>query len=151
MKRAITAAAILAALAWSAPLAAQASDFTITVPVNVSGIPSNVTSVSVACDIMPEDYSDGTRQIAHGVASQPLSGGAFHGNVTVQANAAPGKDATLARYYHCRMSFLGSDRGRSVIYFLNGPSSPLVFPLAAGAPLNLGDAAHWIRIPGVAH
>jgi hypothetical protein len=150
MKGAITAAAF-AALAWSAPLPAQAWDFTITVPVNVSGVPANVTMVGVSCDVRPEDYGNGVNQIGHGVANARLTGGAFRGNIVVQINAAPGKDATLARWYECRMSFLGTDRGRDVTYFINGASSPLVFPLAAGAPLSLGDPGRWIRIPGVAH
>ena len=150
MKVPFLAATALLALA-AAPAHAQAWDFTITVPVNVSGVPANVTEISIACDVRPEDYGDGRNQIAHGVQNQTLTGGAFHGNVIVHANAAAGRNASLGRWYQCRASFHGTERGIMVTYFLSGPTTPPIFPVAAGAPLNLGDQTHWIRIPGVAH
>jgi hypothetical protein len=159
MKRATTAVAFaaLASLALSAPLQSQAGaatrtswDFTITVPVSLDAIPANVTRVAIACDIMPEDYSNGSNQIAHGVVTESITSHEMHRNITVLANAAPGKDPSLARWYQCRMSFIGSDRGHDVTYFLNGVSTPPVFPLAPGAAVNIGGGK-WFRIPGVSH
>jgi len=131
-----------------APAAAQASDFTITVPVNLSGIPSNITRFGVSCYIMPEDYGDASHQLAYGATSVDVHG-SYRGNLTISFNAAPGKDPSLARWYRCVASFTGTDRGRpGVIFFPNGPTSTPNFPLVAGAPLFLGNFDRWIRIPG---
>jgi len=141
------AAAAVAALA--SPARAQTSDFTITVPVNVSGLPSNVTEMMIDCYVMPADLSNMTNEIAHGVRRFTVSG-AYHSNVVISFNALPGKDPNLARFYSCTAQFFGTDRGVTVAYFPNGQNVAPNFPLAAGAAFNLGYSASggWVRIPG---
>jgi hypothetical protein len=132
----------------AAPAATQATDFTITVPVRVSGLPSNITEMAITCYIQPEDYGDMRNEIAYGGQRFRVSG-SYSGNVTISMNALPGKDPSLARWYQCTGMFYGTDRGRSgVMFFASGPTTPPVFPLVAGAPFYLGDRGHWTRIPG---
>ncbi|HUO51445.1 MAG TPA: hypothetical protein VMT93_02920 [Gemmatimonadaceae bacterium] len=141
------AAAAFAAAAFARPAAAQAKDFTITVPVNVSGLPSNITEMGISCTIMPEDYGDGRNAIAGGVQRFPVSG-SYSGTVTISMNALPGKDPALARWYSCTAQFYGTERGVAATFFASGTTTPPVFPLVAGAPFYLGRNDRWTRIPG---
>ncbi len=134
----------LVALAWAAPVSAQATDFTITVPVNVSGVPPSVISMGIGCVIKPTQFGDASTYIARGNQLLHLTGGAYHGNVTIAVNALPGKDPAQAHWYFCIADFEGAG---STIYFQGGNMTPPVFPLVTGAPFYLGTTVPT-RIPG---
>lgn len=129
------------------PVATHAADFTITVPIEASGLPPSINLMSVDCRIMAEDTSKPANEIARGGVGLTIttSRPGVHFPAVVTINASPGKDPSLARWYKCWSSFQNDD-GRT--YFLNGQRSGLVFPLADGAPFYLGNYDRWIRIPG---
>jgi hypothetical protein len=139
----------LAALAIAyVPAHAQTKDFTITVPVSVSALPSNISEMGISCYVMPEDYGDASHQLAYGGQRFRVSG-SYSGNVVISFNAAPGKDPSLARWYRCVGQFYGTERGVTATFFASGQNVAPNFPLAAGAPFDLGYSATrvWTRIP----
>lgn len=150
MKVAIIAAAavLFSNFAGTASLQAQTTDFTITVPVDVSGLPPTVTEMMVSCYVAPEDYGDARNYIAYAGRRFAVSG-TYRANLTLTANAQPGKDAALARWYSCNAQFVGTERGAPATFFSGGGTTPPVFPLVTGAPFNLGSTGRWTRIPGV--
>jgi hypothetical protein len=141
----VTVGAVLAGMAWAAPVRAQAMDFTITVPVNVSGVPAVITEMGITCYIMPRNTGDMHNEIAFGGRRVTIVGGAYHGNVVITMNALPGVDPSPAKFYSCNAQFYGSDRAT---YFADGQTLPPVFPLVAGAPFYLGSNSSWTPIPG---
>jgi hypothetical protein len=152
MKAAVFAAALAAALVISpAPARAQSYDFTITVPVNLSGLPDNITAFVVTCYIVGDVSVMNTSDIiASAMKSTPVHG-SFRGNVVLTMNANPGKDPALARKYKCGGSVQGTLRGAvGVGFFPTGPTSTPSFPLVAGAPFYMGSyfANDLTRIPG---
>jgi hypothetical protein len=147
MRSSLSIALLAAALA--APAHAQASDFTITIPVSFSGLPSNITQFGVSCYVMPEDFGTAANQVAYGGARINVSG-SYSGNMTISFNAGPGRDPSTARWYRCAGQFYSSDHGRETTYFPNGQIATPNFPLVSGATFNLGYNAtrYWTRIPG---
>jgi hypothetical protein len=119
--------------------AVHAEDFNFTIPVRMSNIPPNVTSLNVMCYVvlLPPGAAAPTSQIALGSTSQRIAGGAFIGNLVVRVNAQPGKPASSATHYKCTGSFHGTDSGYNVGYFVNGGRSDRPFPLAPGSAFNL--------------
>lgn len=142
------AAVLLASFAGAEPLRAQATDFTITVPVDVSGLPSTVTEMMVNCYVAPENYGDARNYIAFAGRRFAVSG-TYRANLTLTVNALPGKDPALARWYSCDAQFVGTERGVPTTFFAGGGTTPPVFPLVVGAPFNLGSTGRWTRIPGI--
>jgi hypothetical protein len=127
--------------------AIRAEDFNITVPVNISRVPPNVTTFGVRCFavVMPAGAAAPTEQIGFGAADQTLSGGAFSGNLVVRFNASPGKTPNSATHYKCSGQFQGTDRGFSVGYFVNGSDLDRPFPRAPGSSFNLNTG--WRPLP----
>ena len=132
--------------------AAQSYDFTITVPVNLSGLPDNVTAFVVSCYVLPaaSTVMYPSDVIASAMKSTPVHG-SFHGNVVLTMNANAGKDPATAGKYKCNGYVSGTVRGATGIgFFPSGPGSSPGFPLAAGAPFYMGStsASDLTRIPG---
>ncbi|QGZ96401.1 hypothetical protein [Terricaulis silvestris] len=132
----------LLALAFSvfAIPAAHAEDFTLTVPVNVSGLPANVHTVWVTCQVMESSRSRITAVAGQRIA---ITGGAYRADVVLTANASAGRDPSLATQYRCVAWFFGAVAGDpQQAYFMEGsPHATHVFPLAPGAAflLDTGD------------
>ena len=148
--RAAALAIVLAVVALTTPAGAQGHDFTVTIPVTVSGLPANITQMGFECYVYPEDYTNPANQIANGGVRISVSR-SYSGNAVITFNAMPGKDPSLARWYRCTGQFYGTDdRGREVAYFAGGQNVGTVFPLVASAPFTLGynAARMWTRIPG---
>ena len=150
--RAATLAALVVALAGAAaPTGAQSYDFTITVPVNVSGLPAEITEIAVTCYVLPaaSTYYSNEAVIGTSIKHTPVHG-SFSGNIVLAFNANSGKDASLAAKYMCSATLNGSYRGATGISFTPGGSTPPSFPVVSGAPLYLGSvsASDLLRIPG---
>jgi hypothetical protein len=111
--------------------AASAEDFVFTVPMNFSRLPPDISSFQVSCTALQASYGV---VVGGGDARPTMSGGEFHGDVTIRFNATAGHDPATAHYYECRMISFFTDRG--VQYSFYGSSSP-TFPLQAGAPMVL--------------
>ena len=110
---------------------AMAEDFLITVPINFSNLPPDISNFVVSCSALQESYGV---VVGGGDARPRMSGGEFHGDVTVRFNATAGHDPATAHYYQCRAISFYTDSGMSYSFY--GPSSP-TFPLQAGAPMVL--------------
>ena len=117
----------------------QAEDFTFVVPVSVSHLPSEIDYLGVTCDV----YGAPGVQIGQGgttAGAMPVTGGAYHGDVTVAFNASPGRDAHAATTYQCHLSMSHSGPP-TLTYFGEGSSwyraaypDERTFPLQPGAP-----------------
>jgi hypothetical protein len=112
---------------------AFAYDFTFTVPIQFSGLPSDVYQFALSCDA---ELASGL-PVGHALRMVPITGGGYSGDVTLQFNADPGRDPATAVRYSCSAYFFGRDPPGAVgpRYFYD-PSSP-TFPLVAGAPFRL--------------
>ena len=141
MKR-TTLAALLLAFA-PAPAFGQvttAPDFTITVPVEASGLPAGVNQMMTACQVLTNQNMP---VVGAGSTSTAVTGRAFRGDVTVTVKAQASVDPATATRYSCSVWFIDQLRpGVSrVIYFSPGttPDGGLFqnFPLVAGAPFKL--------------
>lgn len=152
MKTAVAACLIATLSLAAAPACAQTYDFTITVPVNVSGLPDNVTDFVVTCWILPASSTVMYEpDVIGSVMKRTTIHGSFSGNVVLSFNANAGKDASLASKYKCQGYVAGTIRGiMGLAYFPSGPSSSPNFPLVAGAPFYMGSmtASDLTRIPG---
>lgn len=126
----LIAGAVLSFLAQSA----NAEDFNITIPVEVSSLPPNIDGMLLACWV----YTDAGGNIGIGRARIEISGGAYRGSATLRFNASAGQDPATATKYECQGSFTGTESGSTVHYFASGGVTDTRFPLAAGAPFRLG-------------
>lgn len=97
------------------PALAQAPDFTFTVPVEISGTPT-VISARIDCVVSrlmrPDGSPDlsGANVIGRGSTVQPVTGGAFNGNVVVAVRAEGLVPASEARGYTCAIAINGTGR-----------------------------------------
>ena len=114
-----------------AAMPAQAEDFVFTVPVNFSHLPPDISNFVVDCMALQASYGV---VVGGGEARPRMSGGEFHGDVTVRFNATAGHDPAWAHFYQCRVISFYTDRGAS--YGFSSTSSP-TFPLQPGAPIML--------------
>lgn len=80
----------------------SAADFTLTVPIEATGLPEDAKEMITSCQI----FSDGSPPIV-GAASKTtvLTTNSFSGQVVVSINASPSVDPALARRYRCFVWF----------------------------------------------
>lgn len=86
------------------PLAANAADFTINVPVELHGLQPQITQARVSCVVQSTTYFTNNPYVKVGVGSAPaqaISNGEFNGTFAVPVNAYSGKDPASARSYRC--------------------------------------------------
>jgi hypothetical protein len=127
----------LTLLALSAPAAAAAEDFNLSVPVRVSSLVPGVTGGIVACVVGPVSIAAVQRPTTHGgdrvgfgVEPFKIDGGrGFVGTVTVAFDADTGKDPTVATHYKCWLQLTANPD----------------FPGAAGVPR--ADSADPVLLP----
>ena len=105
------------------------ADYTFTIPVELSTLPPEVNRFHVACWV----YAPSWNTIGRQMTNLP-SGGNFHGNISVEVNAGPGRNPAELTHYECKGSFTGNVGGQSVHFF--SYTSP-TFPLAPNAPFVL--------------
>ena len=115
--------------------ASRASDFTFVVPVDFNSMANDVGAFNVTCSVWA------STEIAWGVSdnvSIPAGTHAYHGDVSVPTNTAPGTDPATATRYKCYAKFLSRTDYR-IVWFDVVSGSP-TFPLQPGAPfvLNTG-------------
>jgi hypothetical protein len=110
----------------------RATDFTIVVPVDFNNLPSDVGSFVVSCST----YSP-SGEVAYGATypkvNIPVGAAAYHGDVTIPLNTAPGLDPATANRYRCSVVF-GSRSDYRIAYFTTATRPPPTFPLQPGAP-----------------
>jgi hypothetical protein len=93
------------------PAPSNAANFTFTVPLTVANVPSATRAV-VFCTVSRGNlggaFPFAAKNIAgNGSTSQPLTGGAFSGSVTVAVNADKAIPPASARSYSCNISLNG--------------------------------------------
>jgi hypothetical protein len=125
-----------AALGFAGP--ALAEDFTFTVPVQLTNLPTGITGFNVQCSVLASQVWEGRtiqgRSIGSGATYVHISGGSYSGDVTVAFNHATLEDPHLAVFYGCAIQRLDGPSptgGGSFSYY---PGLPHFIPLAAGAP-----------------
>jgi len=124
----------------AAPAIASAANFTFTVPVEVSHLPTTYHpgwserdyNRAVSCNV----FSDLRPTVARGGGSSRFNtiDGAFRGTVTVSVDTYPGIDPASITHYKCWLSFYVDLRGEmhEVVY----SSGSATFPVAPGAPFT---------------
>lgn len=129
-------AAVFASLALGAG-AAWADDFTLIVPVDVHNLPPEISRLTVRCGVWGGSRSDPTGPppgvLGANDATVPITGGAYHGDVTVVINASSPSYARYATQYSCdyTLSFLAPDGSWRVLY----PNDDRTFmPVSPTAP-----------------
>lgn len=115
--------------------AANAEDFNITVPINVSSLPPNINGMLLACLVYTNEPRLGGRNIGIGRSRIDLAGN-YRGETTVRFNASAGQDPGSATHYECSGSFVGDERGTTVHYYANLAGS-VEFPRAPGSAFAL--------------
>src|SRR5262249_20263020 len=108
----------------------KAEDFTFVIPVDVSHLPSDVASMNITCEVQMPGLVIGQS----GPHVIPITGGTFHGDVTIAFNVSSGRDPALATQYDCSAYFIG--RGAVPAFYFQTSTSP-TFPLRSGAPFFL--------------
>lgn len=127
-----TAGLALALLAL--PTTAWAEDFNITIPIDFTRLPPDVTAFDIGCLVRTRPTDDLTgRIVGDGESGRiPISGGSYRGDVTVRFNARASADPTTARYYSCALTMFGA-AGRAL--HSADIAAGRAFPLARGAPI----------------
>lgn len=139
MKRTAFTCAIVLAVFVAGSTIAQAADFTFTVPVDVSNLPSEITYIKVCCYAAANTALVGSGHSCAGRRS--VSGGAYRGTFTVEYNARPGVDPATADRYTCYVAFEAMVSGRSVeVAGYTMGSLPL--PLSSGSLKVQGTISH---------
>jgi hypothetical protein len=112
MKRILVVAGA-AALAGFAQMT-QATDFTLTVPVNIANLPPEIDRFYVCCYVSTR-LAGGTNVTPYVCAPRtPVSGGVINSEFTIGLNATPGVDPATGTAYMCYAEFLGTVRGTPV-------------------------------------
>jgi hypothetical protein len=109
--------------------AAFAEDFTFTVPVDFSNLPPEITRAAITCNAYRSAIGGGVGARGAGIT---ITGGAYHGDVTIRFDAYPERDPATATHYECTAVLMGSGE---VIYARVGETP--TFPLQPGAPFLL--------------
>lgn len=130
-------AAIMVTGAFGFARPSHATDFTFVVPVDVSNLPSDVVSMLVFCSV----YAGGTFLAHGGAPPAPITGGGYHGDVTVAFNAPAGRDPGTATTYECLGYFAGHGSPPPFYFGYTYSATPPTFPLLAGAPFLLDTGA----------
>jgi hypothetical protein len=93
------------------PAASNAANFTFTVPLTITNVPSATRAVvfcTVSRGTLGGVFPFAARNIVgNGSTAQPLTGGAFFGSVMVAVNADKVIPASTARSYSCNISLNG--------------------------------------------
>ncbi len=134
-------AAVLGALALSAG-AAYADDFTFVVPVDIHNLAPQITTVTVRCAVSTlgtDTAGPPAGIVGNGQASATVSGGAFHGDVTVVVNATVHDDARFADHYTC--NFILS-------YPMPGGGARVYYPDYARTFMPLSPTAPYVTSTG---
>lgn len=131
--------AVLAGLAVAAP-ASWAADFTITVPVEATGLPAAVNKMQTSCQIFTNANMP---VVGAGSTDTPITGRAFRGDVVVTINAQASVDPATATRYQCSVWFVAerAGAGGANIYYYQRETPDGAgfqnFPLLASAPFKL--------------
>lgn len=117
--------------------AAQAEDFTFTVPVRIANVPPAIVLVAVSCYVANRNPTPGRAPLGifgNGHAFVPMSGGAYSGDVTVAVNANPRENAGFADHYGCYIMHLGEALRADGTGDVHNPNIPPFIPLDPAAP-----------------
>lgn len=123
-------------LPWMATTA-NAAQFNITIPIQVSNLPPNIDGMLLFCSVMTGEPRLGGRYIGIGRKRVNITGGAYRGNELISFDVNPGQDPALVTHYECTGTFTGTESGATVHYYNDSIGGSVRFPLTAGAPFRL--------------
>jgi hypothetical protein len=118
--------AVLLMFVATASMAVDGPHFTLTVPLELSNLPPEISRLRVSCAV-----SQGTAGIkGRAEATRPVSGGAFSGDVVIPITVAAPNNPALVDTYTCSVHLSGAIEGRPYDFL---DDSNTRFPLAPGA------------------